>query len=187
MYQGARFFWAVPDYVPATEIHSIADLARPDVMKTMNLSIQGIGAGAAITRLSEIAMDEYNLEELGYRFQPGSQGEWIAAHDAALAQRQRFIFPTWTPQYLNNGGRLRPLDDPLHVLGGENRGSLVAPHAQLKMLPERTVRVLSRIRLGIDGVTQMDWLVNVQKKTPLEAARAWMRANDALVSSWFAA
>lgn len=76
-------------------------------MKTMNLSIQGIGAGAAITRLSEIAMDEYNLEELGYRFQPGSQGEWIAAHDAALAQRQRFIFPTWTPQYLNNGGRLR--------------------------------------------------------------------------------
>ncbi|WP_309816772.1 glycine betaine ABC transporter substrate-binding protein [Caballeronia sp. LZ034LL] len=110
-----------------------------------------------------------------------------ATHDTALAQRQRFIFPAWTPQYLNNGGRLRPLDDPLHVLGGENRGSLVAPQARLQMLPARTVRVLSRIRLGIDGVTQMDWLVNVQKKTPLEAARTWMQANDALVSSWFAA
>ena len=31
LYDGARFLWAVPPYVPANEVASIADLARPSV------------------------------------------------------------------------------------------------------------------------------------------------------------
>jgi glycine betaine/proline transport system substrate-binding protein len=43
---------------------------------------------------------------------------------------------------------------------------------------------LSRIALGLDGVTEMDWLVNVDKQTPRDAARTWMRANEERVSGW---
>jgi glycine betaine/proline transport system substrate-binding protein len=38
--------------------------------------------------------------------------------------------------------------------------------------------------VGLDGVTEMDWLVNVEKKTPCEATRTWMRANEACVAGW---
>jgi ABC-type proline/glycine betaine transport system substrate-binding protein len=31
----------------------------------------------------------------------------------------------------------------------------------------------------------MDWLVNVEKRTPREAARAWMTSNEVRVAAWF--
>ena len=97
------------------------------------------------------------------------------------------VFPTWEPQYLNRGGKLRPLQDPRGVLGGTNHASLVGPRDRLRALPRVTRTVLARIELGLDGVTEMDWLVNVDKKTPREAARLWMAANRGRVDSWLRA
>jgi glycine betaine/proline transport system substrate-binding protein len=45
--------------------------------------------------------------------------------------------------------------------------------------------VLSRIQLGIDGVTEMDWLVNARTMTPPEAALQWMSGNRQRVDRWF--
>jgi len=39
--------------------------------------------------------------------------------------------------------------------------------------------------LGLDGVTEMDRLVNVEGQTARAAARAWMDANPDRVRSWF--
>jgi len=41
--------------------------------------------------------------------------------------------------------------------------------------------------LGIDGVTEMDWFVNVEKRMPREAARTWMNANKSRVAGWLKA
>jgi glycine betaine/proline transport system substrate-binding protein len=187
LYQGARFFWAVPSYVPETEIRSISDLAKPEVVERMTKLIQGIGTGATITKFSEKAVEEYGLGQYGYTFRPGTQNDWTGAYNAAVAEQRWIVFPTWAPQYLNRDGELRPLEDPRQVFGGINHGSLVAPRNRLQALPQTTRTVLSRIELGLDGVTQMDWLVNVEKQTPREAARTWMRANESRVSAWLAA
>ena len=53
-------------------------------------------------------------------------------------------------------------------------------------LPSRTVETLRRLRLDVPAVTDMDYAVNVDKKSPHEAARAWMEANTARVERWFA-
>jgi ABC-type proline/glycine betaine transport system substrate-binding protein len=42
------------------------------------------------------------------------------------------------------------------------------------------------MHLGVDAVEYMDYLVNVEKKAPREAARAWMQQNGRIVESWFA-
>ena len=42
--------------------------------------------------------------------------------------------------------------------------------------------VLSRIALGLDGVEEMDWVVNVEKKTPREAAQTWMKSNEGRIT-----
>ena len=52
------------------------------------------------------------------------------------------------------------------------------------MLPETHPHRVGRIEPGLDGVTEMDWLVNVDKQTPRDAARTWMRANAGKVSGW---
>lgn len=187
LYQGARFFWAVPSYVPAEDVRSIEDLAKPTVAERMTKPIQSIGVGAAITAVSRNAVDQYGLAPLGYSLQPGTQAEWVGALTAALAERRWIVFPTWAPQYLNRDGQLRPLADPRGVLGGVNHASLVAPRGRFEALPDRTRAVPARIDLGLDGVTEMDWLVNVQGQTPRNAARSWMHANESRVAGWLRA
>jgi glycine betaine/proline transport system substrate-binding protein len=187
LYDGARFFWAVPDYVPVREIASIADLAKPSVVERMTKLIQGIGTGATITTVSQKAVAEYGLGALGYSLRPGTPAEWTGAYDAAVAEQRWIVFPTWAPQYLNRGGKLRPLQDPRGVLGGTNHAALVGPRDRLQKIPPATRAVLARIDLGLDGVTEMDWLVNVEKKRPREAARTWMKANQSRVAGWLKA
>jgi glycine betaine/proline transport system substrate-binding protein len=184
LYDGARFFWAVPSYVPVDAVSSIEDLSKPAVAERVAKLVQGIGAGAAITTVSRKALDDYGLSQLGYSLQPGTQAEWVAALERGLAEKRWLIFPTWAPQFLNRDGQLRALADPRGVLGGTNHASLVAPRPRFEALPEMTRRSLARIELGIDGVTEMDWLVNVGKQSPREAARTWMRANEGRVSGW---
>lgn len=185
LYEGARFFWAVPAYVPADEVSSMADLAKPAVAERMTRLIQGIGPGATITVVSIKAVQEYGLEALGYKLQPGTAVQWIGAYEAAVAEGKWIVFPTWAPQYLNRGGALRALEDPRGVLGGSNRASMVAPSERFMQLPQTTRDVLSRITLDIDSVTEMDWLVNARKMAPREAAKTWMSANPDRVASWF--
>lgn len=187
LYEGARFFWAVPSYVPADQVGSMADLAKPVVAERMTKLIQGIGSGAGITVRSQQAVVDYGLEPLGYVLRPGTAAQWTGAFDAALAERRWIVFPTWSPQYLNRDGQLRAIADPRGVLGGANRGVLVAPRDRWQALPARTRAVLGRIDLGLDGVTEMDWLVNVHKHTPRAAARQWMQANATRVAAWLAA
>ena len=47
------------------------------------------------------------------------------------------------------------------------------------------IAVLRRIHLGMDAVTQMDYSVNVDAKTPRAAALDWMQRNRAIVDAWF--
>ena len=187
LYDGAHFFWAVPNYVPADEVASISDLGKPTVAERMTKLIQGIGSGATISVVSKKALAEYGLEGLGYTFRTGTAAEWIGALSAAMAERRWMIFPTWAPQYLNRENKIRALQDPLGVLGGANHASLVSPRDRFERLPLATRAALSRIKLGIDGVTEMDWLVNVAKQTPSEAARQWMTDNDKRVAEWLKA
>jgi glycine betaine/proline transport system substrate-binding protein len=181
-FDGAHFLWAVPEYV--SEVSSIADLVKPAAAERMTKVIQGIGAGATIKTLSQEAIGAYSLDYAGYSFHSGTPAEWIATYDKAVADRKWIVFPTWAPQYLNRDGKLRPLEDPRGILGGTNRASLVGPRKRLLLLPAKTKTALSRIYIGIDGVTEMDWAVNVKKTTPREAARSWMAANEAEVRNW---
>jgi len=187
LYEGAKFFWGVPSYVPEDDVASIEDLTKPSVVERMRKLIQGIGAGATITTLSQRAVDEYRLAPHGYLLKPGTQSEWIAAFNSAVTEQHWIVFPTWAPQYLNRGAQLRALADPRGVLGGVNHGALVAPRENFQLIPAATRNVLARIEIGLDGVTEMDWLVNVEGRTPLEAARAWMLQNEERTSAWLKA
>jgi glycine betaine/proline transport system substrate-binding protein len=184
LYTGAHFFWAVPEYVPQDEVATIGDLTKRGVAQRMTRQIQGIGPAATITTVSQAAVRSYGLDARGYTFHTGTQAEWIEAHDAAMSDGRWFVFPTWAPHYLNRGGRLRALRDPQGVLGGMNHGALVAPVARWQGLPAATTSALSRIDLGLDGVSEMDAFVNIDKLSPREAARRWMQANAARVEAW---
>jgi glycine betaine/proline transport system substrate-binding protein len=185
-YDDAYFFWGVPDYVPESQVQSIADLAKPQVAAKMNKTIQGIGQGATITVFSQNAVKAYGLDQSGYQFRTGTAKEWIAAFEQAIAQKQWVLLPTWQPQYLNQAHSIRPLADPKGILGGKNQAELIATNAFLKQFPASTIAVLRRIRLDIATVTQMDYQVNVEQKTPIAVAKEWIAQHPDQFKSWLA-
>jgi len=187
LYDGARFFLGVPDYVPASDVASIADLAKPDVAARMDKTVQAIGSGATITTVAAAAMDAYGLSGLGYGVRPGTAQAWTSAYDRAAAEGRWIVFPGWAPQYLNQGGKIRPLADPKGILGRSNRAALVAPRTRFPALPPRTRQVLGRIGLSLEAVTHMDWLCNVGDLAPRDAARVWMQDHQDQVDRWVAA
>lgn len=183
LYDGARFFWAVPDYVPSDAVSTIADLASPPVLERMTRDIQAIGDGAAITTASKTALERYGLAD-SYRVLPGSSALWLETYRRLHARGDWFVFPTWTPQFLNSAGTLRELGDPLGVLGHGNRAVLVAPSIRFDALPARTRRALARVQLSLDDVNRMDWAVNVDGRSAREAARDWLDSNADLLARW---
>lgn len=184
LYDDARFFWGIPDYLPG-DIRSIADLTRPDVAQFMNQQIQGIGAGAGISRLSQEVMTRYQLESAGYRFRPGTEQEWIRAYEQGVSAKQGVIIPLWQPQFLNRAYAIRRLEDPLGVFPAPDRCALVIAKSFSNRFSAELVNQLRRIRLSIEAVTEMDFFTNVDKLSAREAATRWMAQNPNVVQSWF--
>jgi len=186
LYEGAHLFWGVPAYVPEAAVKSVEDLVKPEVVAKMTKTIQGIGPGSGLMIASRKMMVEYGLEKAGYKLLTGTGQDMATAAARAIAEQRWVVIPLWTPQYLNKAYPIRPLLEPKGLLGGMNKGVLVAHKDFPGKVPPRTVETLRRIHLGLEAVAEMDYLVNVEKKTPLEAARAWMDKNPAIVESWIA-
>lgn len=184
LYDGARLYWAVPGYVPEEAVKSVADLVKPEVAARMSKTIQGIGAGSGLMMASTKMMAEYGLDKAGYTLRPGKASEWIEAFEKAVAERRWLIMPLWRPHYLNKAHKVRPLAEPKGILGGPDRAVLVGNKSSVARLPAKTVDALRRMRLDVESVTEMDFLVNVGGKSPADAAREWMGKNDSRIRGW---
>jgi glycine betaine/proline transport system substrate-binding protein len=186
LYEGARFDWMVPTYVPVSEVSSVADLTRPEVRARMVRAIQGTGRDSGNMMLSAEVMKAYRLDEAGYELVPGNLAQFHGAYDRGIAEKAWFVMPLWRPHYINKVGNMRALVEPRGLLGPASDGTLVAGRAWVQRAPARTVAVLRRIHLGLDAVAEMDYAVNVDKLDPRAAARQWMERNRDAVSRWFA-
>lgn len=186
LYEGARFDWMVPTYIPQSAVASVADLEKPQVLARMQRTIQGTGRDSGNMILSAEVMQAYGLEAAGYRLEYGTLADFHGAYERAVAQQWWFVMPLWRPHYINRVGNMRPIDEPKGLLGPPSNGTLVASRQWVERAPRRTVEVLRRIELGLDAVAEMDYRVNVDKLPPREAARVWMRDNPDRVEAWFA-
>jgi glycine betaine/proline transport system substrate-binding protein len=186
LFDGARFFWAVPGYVSARQVATLPDLTRPEVTERMaTLVVQGTTPGAGLTMRSQQLVRDYGLDEVGWTYEIGDLQAIIRTVDVRIAAGDWFVSPLWQPQYLNEVHDLRPLHDPRGVFPPPDRASLLAHRDAFDRLPERTRDVLRRIRFTIADVNAMDRTVNLEGLDPLAAARAWMDRHPHNVQTWF--
>jgi glycine betaine/proline transport system substrate-binding protein len=184
LYEDAKLYWAVPAYVPASEVKSVADLAKPDVAAKMVKTIRGTLPDSGLMIGSKKIFDQYALAGTGYELVTGSAAEWIANFDQRIAARDWFVMPLWQPQYLNRAHKMRVLDEPQKLLGGPNRAVLVASKTFWERLDKKQRNVLSRVELSVRAITEMDYWVNVEKMNPRDAARRWLGSNPDTVTFW---
>lgn len=185
LYDNARLYWAVPAYVPTSDVASIADLANPVNAARFDKRVLNVGAGSGLTAASRQAVQRYGLAAVGFETVVVDAATRTADVNRLVAERRAFVLPLSNVQWLNKAFELRELADPLHLFGGTDRGILVGRTSSFQNLPARTQAVLGRIRLGVKAVVEMDYLVNIEKKTAQQAAHDWMAAHRELVADWF--
>lgn len=185
LYRDARLYWSVPPYVPSSQVSSVADLKKADVAQRMVKLIRGTAPDSGLVIGSRKIMENYQLDREGYELVPGKRDAWIAHLEENLVARRWFVMPFFRPNYLNLIADMRMLEEPLNLLGEASDGALVAHSNFVARAPRRTAQVLARVYLGLDAVAQMDRMVNVDKMSARDAARAWMETNPSTVDAWF--
>jgi glycine betaine/proline transport system substrate-binding protein len=119
IYTGAKIGWAVPDYVPESDVASIADLNKPEVKSKLNSTIQGIEPGAGEMVASEKAMKDYDLA--GYNLIRASEAGMLTAVSRAYQSKQWIVATVWSPHWLWQKWKMRYLKDPKGTLGGDEQ------------------------------------------------------------------
>lgn len=171
--------WAVPPYVPQDEVAQVSDLMRPSVAERMTLNIDGINPGAGISRFSAEMVIRYGLDRLGYSFRPGTERSFVDRVERGIATGEWFVVPIWRPQYLNLQHGLRPLLEPLGLLGGTDAAGVIVTHQALERISAPTLSRLESTHLGNNGVEEVDRLISVEGLTPQEAADRYLVRNPA--------
>ncbi|MGK9234840.1 glycine betaine ABC transporter substrate-binding protein [Inquilinus limosus] len=119
LYTDAKLGWVVPSYVPEDQVASIADLAKDDVREKLGGKIQGIDPGAGLMRLSEEAIDTYDLDD--YELVSASDAAMVAALDRAIRRKEWIVVTGWSPHWMFGKYDLRYLNDPEGAMGGVER------------------------------------------------------------------
>jgi glycine betaine/proline transport system substrate-binding protein len=184
LYEDARLFWAVPDYIPASEVKSVTDLRKPEVAAKMDNLIRGPGADSQLMIRSGNVLQTYELSQAGYQLAPGKAADWIAAFNANVESGKWFVMPLWQPHYLNMVAKLRILDEPEKLLGEPDTVWLIANKNTQRKIGPVGFSVLQKMELTLKWVTEFDYRVNIGKLSPRDSARSWMGAHPYTVGYW---
>ncbi|MEX3969941.1 glycine betaine ABC transporter substrate-binding protein [Paraburkholderia caribensis] len=119
IYTGGKNGWAVPAYIPESQVATISDLEKPDVKSKLNGTIQGIEPGGGLMQASEKAIKAYDLN--GYNLQSSSEAGMLASVSRAYQSKQWIVATVWSPHWLFQKWQMRYLKDPKGTLGGEEQ------------------------------------------------------------------
>lgn len=184
LYEDARQFWAVPKYIPASAVKSVADLSKPDVAQKMEKVIRGPAANSSLMNQSEKLMQEYGLTAAGYELTSGKSEDWIANFNANVKAKKWFVVPLWQPHFLNQVAELRILREPKQLLGKSDTAWLITQKGAKKRFGKTTYEILKKMELSTKWVDELEYMVNVEKMTPRTAARQWMGLHPYTVEYW---
>lgn len=179
LYEGARLGWAVPDYIPESAISSIADLARPENKKALGWRIQGVDPGAGITRLSEAALETYNLH--GYQLQYASGAGMAVALRRAIDRQRWIVVTAWRPHWIFGQHNLRFLEDPEGALSEREEVHALARENLSAEYPEVT-DLLRRMYLPLSELEQI--MLEGERTSYQQGVEAWMQENRPRVNYW---
>ncbi|TKC78093.1 glycine betaine ABC transporter substrate-binding protein [Trinickia terrae] len=119
IYTGGKNGWAVPAYIPESELSSISDLNKPEVKSKLSATIQGIEPGGGLMQASEKTIQSYDLA--GYNLQSSSEAGMLAGVSRAYQSNQWIVATVWSPHWLFQKWKMRYLKDPKGTLGGEEQ------------------------------------------------------------------
>ncbi|RFF28812.1 MULTISPECIES: glycine betaine ABC transporter substrate-binding protein [unclassified Wenzhouxiangella] len=179
LYGYARLGWAVPTYIPESELSSIEDLKKDNVREQLDGTITGIDPGAGLTRLSKEAIEEYGLDD--YELQISSGAGMTAALERAVNRDEWIVVTGWSPHWKFGAYDLRYLEDPKGVLGSYERVHALAREGFYQENPEAAL-FLARMHLDLDELQAA--MFQAQETSYEEAVDEFIANNGDLIDYW---
>ncbi|PMS37769.1 glycine betaine/proline transport system substrate-binding protein [Trinickia symbiotica] len=180
IYAGGKNGWAVPDYIPVSELSSISDLQKPDVKTKLDGTIQGIGPGAGLMQASEKTIKAYDLN--GYNLQSSSEAGMLAAVSRANQSKQWVVATVWSPHWLWQKWKMRYLKDPKGTLGGEEQVHAFASKQFATKFPRADV-FFKHFKLTLADVESVEFDGN-STNDYAAAAKKFVDAHPEKVKAW---
>ncbi|WP_019625571.1 glycine betaine ABC transporter substrate-binding protein [Thioalkalivibrio sp. ALJT] len=179
LYGNARLGWAVPDYIPEDELSSIADLNKDSVRDQLDGRITGIDPGAGLTRLSEQALETYDLD--GYNLQISSGAGMTSALDRAIRRDEWIVVTGWSPHWKFGAYELRYLEDPEEALGGFERIHALAREGFAEDYHD-VAMMISRMHLNLEVLEEAMFFA--QENSYEEAVERFIEDHPQHIAYW---
>ncbi|MDR5823317.1 glycine betaine ABC transporter substrate-binding protein [Caballeronia sp. LZ043] len=182
IYTGGKNGWAVPAYVPESQLSSIEDLKKPDVQKQLNGVIQGIEPGGGLMQASEKTIKAYDLS--GYHLQSASEAGMLASIQRAYQSKQWIVATVWSPHWLFQKWQMRYLKDPKGTLGGEEQVHAFASKQFAGRFPRADV-FFKHLKLNLADVEAIEFEGN-STNDYATAAKKFVDAHPDKLKAWLA-
>lgn len=180
--QGTEFTLAVPDYVWDAGVHSFADLDK--YADKFSKKIYGIGSGAPANQsLQEIIKnDEFGLGD--WKLVESSEQAMLAEVNRNVKRKSFIVFLGWTPHPMNV-----QIKGMRYLKGGEkyfgDTGSVytLTRKGYAQACPN-VGKLLTNLSFTLDMENSIMAEVANKKISNTEAAKAWIKANPAVLEKW---
>ncbi len=174
---GARIGLAVPDYVPLRSVEELK--ANAGKFKGQ---IIGIDPGAAIMRLTENLLKDYDIDNM--ELMEGSDAIMTSSLAEAIRNKKWIVITAWSPHWLFGRWNLHYLEDPKGSLGSEEAIYNVGRKDLKKDHPEAHA-FLSKFAFNSADQLQQLMAWNQEKGAdPLKNARRFMTEHPEMVEAW---
>jgi glycine betaine/proline transport system substrate-binding protein len=180
IYTGGKNGWAVPAYIPESELSSIDDLKKPEVKSKLHATIQGIEPGGGLMQASEKTIKAYNLD--GYNLQASSEAGMLASVSRAYQSDQWVAATVWSPHWLFQKWKMRYLKDPKGTLGGEEQVHAFASKQFATKFPRADV-FFKHFKLTLADVESIEFAGNTSNDYAT-AAKKFVDAHPDKVKAW---
>ena len=184
VFEGTESGLVVPRYMVEDGVRTISDLLKDEAKKRLRQTITGIdaGAGVMVTTESEV-MPAYGLTAAGYTLLPSSGPAMMAALKQAIAKKEWIVVTGWKPHSMFGYWDLAFLEQDKDKVWGVGNIHIMGRKNLREDKPE-LAKFLEKMQLTNSELGSLMVAINESKKDTLDAARDWMKENEAVVAKW---
>ncbi|NRF72302.1 choline ABC transporter substrate-binding protein [Aquincola sp. S2] len=180
---GAKATLAVPDYLHAQGLKRFADIHRFE--KALDGRIFGIEPGTGSNALIQRMIEKNEFGVANFRRMESSESGMLTEVQRAVKDRRPIVFLGWEPHPMNVQFRIRYLEGGDAVFGpnfGESSIYTAVQAGYGRRCPN-VGALLANLQFTTDIENQVMAAI-VEKTSPVQAARDWLRKNPEVLATW---
>lgn len=172
----------VPAYME--DVNSIEDLqGNEELGEAVEWEIVGIDPGAGIMQNTELALEEYGLEN--WTLTSSSEAAMLSELQSRIKNEEPIIVPLWKPHWAFAEMDLKMLEDPKGIYGGDGDRIEAVAHKSFKEDSPVAYEVLQRITEDYEEAIENELLVAINNGAdPEDAAAQFLEENPELLEKW---